>query len=153
MRRLLVSACMLTFAAVGANAQGFPEPTILKGSCSDKSHIAEGRIGADLTKNQARFFCDSVVIIPIDGNPRHVLLTFAELQSHTRPQIAFAGMMTDRQMVDVQRVYLSTGKATPMDDGACKFFYKGPRISGVFCGGKIDQGERRTVPLVAFERH
>lgn len=152
MRRLLAPALLLSLAATGAHAQGFPEMTILKGSCSEKSHIAEGKLGTDLTRNQARFFCDSVVIMPINGNPRHVLLTFAESQSHTRPQLGFAGVMEDRQMVDVQRVYLTSGKATPVDEGACKFFYKGSRITGVFCGGKIDQGDRRTVPIVAFER-
>lgn len=152
MRRASVLGLLLATLPVAASAQGFREPTVFDGRCTPKSHVAEGRIGADLTKAQSRFFCDSVAIVPINGDPRHVLLTFSEKRSHTRPQIGFAGYMPEPDMIQVQRVYLQSGVATPVDDGACKFFRKQGRIDSLFCGAKIDQGDRRTVPIVAFQR-
>lgn len=145
-------ALALSLVSTAGHAIGFNDLEVVKGRCTPKSHIAEGRVGFDLTKNQSRFFCDAVAIMPINGNPRHVLLTFSESKSHTRPQIGFAGLMVDDQMIQVQRVYLQSGVATPADDGACKIFRKGGSISGIFCGAKSDQGGRRTVPIVAFER-
>lgn len=148
----LALALMLSLACSSASAVGFDDLEVVKGRCSPKSHIAEGRVGTDLTKNQSRFFCDAVAIVPINGNPRHVLLTFSESKSHTRPQIGYAGLMVDDEMIQVQRIYLQSGVAIPADDGACKIFRKGGRISGIACGAKVDQGGRRTVPIVAFER-
>lgn len=148
----LALALMFSLASTGAFAVGFNDLEVVKGRCSPSSHIAEGRVGTDLTKNQSRFFCDAVAIMPINGNPRHVLLTFSESRSHTRPQIGYAGLMVDDQMIQVQRIYLQSGVAIPADDGACKIFRKGGRISGIACGAKSDQGGRRTVPVVAFER-
>lgn len=153
MRHAFALALGLSLASTAAAyAMGFSDLEVVKGSCSPKSHIAEGRVGADLTKNQSRFFCDAVAIMPINGNPRHVLLTFTESKSHTRPQIGYAGLMVDDEMIQVQRFYLQTGVAIPADDGACKIFRKGGRISGITCGAKSDQGGRRTVPIVSFER-
>ena len=148
----LALAFMFSLASCSAFAVGFDDLEVVKGRCSPKSHIAEGRVGTDLTKNQSRFFCDAVAIMPINGDPRHVLLTFSESKSHTRPQIGYAGLMVDDEMMQVQRVYLQSGVAIPADDGACKIFRKGGRISGIACGAKSDQGGRRTVPIVAFER-
>ena len=152
MRRASVIALLLASMPAAAEAQGFRDLTVLDGRCTPKSHVAEGRIGTDLTKAQSRFFCDSVAIIPINGDPRHVLLTFSEKRSHTRPQIGFSGYMPEPDMIQVQRVYLQSGVATLVDDGACKLFRKQGRIDSLVCGAKIDQGDRRTVPVVAFQR-
>lgn len=152
MRRPLGLALLLTLVSTAGHAVGFNDLEVVKGRCSPKSHIAEGRVGTDLTKNQSRFFCDAVAIMPINGNPRHVLLTFTESKSHTRPQIGYAGILVDDEMLQVQRIYLQSGVAIPADDGACKIFRKAGRISSIACGAKSDQGGRRTVPIVAFER-
>ena len=152
MRRASVVGLLLATLPVAADAQGFPELTVFDGRCTPKNHVAEGRIGTDLTKAQSRFFCDSVAIVPISGDPRHVLLTFSEKRSHTRPQIGFAGYMPEPDMIQVQRVYLQSGVAIQADDGACKLFRKRGRIDSLVCGAKIDQGDRRTVPVVAFQR-
>jgi hypothetical protein len=148
----LALALALSLVSTAGHAIGFTDLEVVKGHCAPSSHIAEGRVGTDLTKNQSRFFCDAVAIMPINGNPRHVLLTFTESKSHTRPQIGYAGLMLDDQMLQVQRIYLQNGVATPADEGYCKIFRKGGRISGIACGAKSDQGGRRTVPIVSFER-
>lgn len=152
MRRAFALALALGCISPIAHAQGFRDLTVLDGRCTPKSHVAERRIGTDLTKAQSRFFCDSVAIVPINGDPRRVLLTFSEKRSHTRPQIGFAGYMPEPDMIQVQRVYLQSGVAIAADDGACKLFRKQGRIDSLVCGAKIDQGDRRTVPVVAFQR-
>lgn len=153
MRVLAAGYAVMAATALGctANAQSLGTPTVLKGACSDKSHIAEGLQTEDLTKRQSRFFCSAAVITHPNGDPNRVLIMFAEAQSNTGPQIGFAGTMPDRDMVQVKRVYLQPEKALQADDGACKFFRNNGRITGVFCGAKIDNGTRRTVPVVSFE--
>jgi hypothetical protein len=40
--------------------------TGVRGSCSEKSHIATGRVGTDITNNHTPFNCDAVVIVTFD---------------------------------------------------------------------------------------
>lgn len=60
--------------------------------------------------------------------------------------------MVDDEMIQVQRVYLQSGVATQAGDGACTLFRKRGRMDSLFCGLKIDQGDRSTAPVVAFQR-
>ena len=123
---------------------------VLKGKCGKGSHISEGRIGEDLTKRQSRFFCDSAVIGFFDNNNQHVMVQFAESQSHNNIQLGFAGIMSeDGQMLSVSNVYLGN-KQVQVSEGYCKFFFKNKHMSGIACGAPVDEGDRRTVPVVEF---
>jgi hypothetical protein len=151
MYRNFVLAVALTLGPAAAKAEVFNTPTVLDGTCLPSSHIAEGSQTEDLTKRQSRFFCNSVVIINPNNDASRVLFTFVEKQSETNPQLGYAGHFTERDMVRVERVYLRSGVAQTVDDGACKIFRKGGQISGISCGAKLDQGDRRTVPIVGFD--
>jgi hypothetical protein len=47
------------------------------GRCASSSHVAEGPLGADLTKRQSRFYCDSAVITFFADYKGHVMVQFA----------------------------------------------------------------------------
>lgn len=125
----------------------------VRGHCIETSHVAEGPLGADLTKRQSRFFCDSAVIMFFKRDPGHVLVQFTEKRSNTDTPIGFGGVLANDgiQMV-VGRLYLPTGAPpTNVDDGACKFFFKNKHMEGIFCGAVVDQGDRRIVANIAFD--
>jgi len=125
---------------------------IVKGECSAKSHIAEGNIGDDLTKRQARFYCDSAVISFLNNDNKRILIQFVESRSNHIPPLAFAGLMVGGgQTWSVQRVYLEPLKPIPATDGACKFFFDSKNLTQIFCAAKIDEGGRRTVAMVVFD--
>jgi hypothetical protein len=126
------------------------EPQVLKGRCEPSSHVAEGRIGDDLTKRQSRFFCDSAVIVSFGDDPKHRMIQFADSQSNHARGLAFAGFLRDTKLLDVHNVYLETGRASVAADGGCQMFFEKQEISAIVCGAKIDEGERRTVPVVTF---
>jgi hypothetical protein len=128
----------------------FSEPQILKGQCEPSSHVAEGRIGEDLTKKQSRFFCDVAMIVSFGDDPKHRMIQFVDSQSSHGRALAFAGFLRDANLMDVRNVYLETGRASAAADGGCKMFFDKDVISGIACGAKIDEGERRTVPIVTF---
>ena len=125
---------------------------IVKGSCAEQSHIAEGHIGEDLTKRQSRFYCDSAAITFFNDNPNHILIQFANTAAlHSLP-IGFAGLMQENgEILDVQNVYLEGGKPTHVTEGVCKFFFKNKHMSAILCAAKIDEDGRRTVPNILFE--
>ncbi|TGD95533.1 hypothetical protein [Methylobacterium nonmethylotrophicum] len=150
-RTVCFSVCAVLLLSGTASAQGLDGMVVLKGVCSPKSHIAEGRIGEDLTRRQSRFFCDAAVITTPNGQAGRRLVNFAESRSHTRPPIGFAGTMVERDIMQVHRVYLQSGQALAVSDGYCKFFSTNKAIHGIACGAKIDNGGRRTVPIVAFD--
>lgn len=129
----------------------FSTPQVLKGRCDSSSHIAEGPIGEDLTKRQSRFFCDAAVIASFSDDPRHRLIQFADSQSNHKAPLGFGGLMQDAAIMNVRSVYLEISNASVAADGGCKFFFKDNKISGIACGAKIDEGNRRTVPVVAFD--
>lgn len=123
---------------------------MVKGKCTAKSHISEGPIGSDLTKRQSRFFCDTAIIAFFDNTNSHVMVTFVESKSHTNKQLGFSGLMdSDGQILNVENVYIGQDNH-PVDQGHCKFFFKKRKLDGIACGAPIDQGERRTVPVVIF---
>jgi len=53
--------------------------------------------------------------------------------------------------MSVDKVYFEAGKPTYIDDGACKVFFKGRHMTGIFCGGKIDADGQRTVASIVFD--
>jgi hypothetical protein len=164
MRKALFITTLLIIGAGAAFADAFT-PSLLanvqaegksqfmtgvRGSCGDKSHIAVGPVGSDLTKHHTPFVCDAAVIAEFDPQHAHVMITFAEKAS-TKSTISFAGTMDVKENVmQVLKVYFEPGKPTYVDDGACKFFFTGRHINGIFCGGKIDVDGERTVASVSF---
>jgi hypothetical protein len=124
---------------------------VVSGTCDASSHTAEGRLGADLTKRQSRFYCDSAVITFFDDYKGHVMVQFAQKESHHGPILGFSGKVEDDGiMMSVDHVYLTTGTPTTVSDGVCKFFFKNRHMSGIFCGIKVDETGRRTTAIVAF---
>jgi Zn finger protein HypA/HybF involved in hydrogenase expression len=59
--------------------------------------------------------------------------------------------MEDETILSVRNVYLEIGRASLPSDGACRFFYEDAALSQIVCGAKIDEGDRRTEPIVTFE--
>lgn len=145
---LIFAYLLLKMSCIGAAAQ---TPTIVNGRCTEMSHIAEGDQTEDLTKRGSRFFCNSVVIMNPRNDSRRMLLTFLEKESNTSSPIGYAGTVTEDGMVDVQRVYIRSGVSLEASGGTCKFFRKDGEIESIFCGAKVDQGDRRTVLVVGFE--
>jgi hypothetical protein len=124
--------------------------TGVRGACGPQSHIAVGAVGADLTHNHVRFPCDAAIITTYDRKSIHTMVTFAE-KAITRGVISFAGTMNLKSnILTVQRVYFAPGRPTYVDDGACKFFFSGRHMNGIFCGGKIDADGKRTVASIVF---
>lgn len=120
--------------------------------CDRTSHIAEGQIGSDLTKRQSRFYCDAMMLATFGPSKNHTLVQFTEKEAHHGQIIGYAGMMVPGQnILIVDHVYLTQNEQTPVTEGYCKFFYTATRLSGVACGAKVDEGSRRTVPLISFK--
>jgi hypothetical protein len=123
----------------------------VNGTCDTSSHTAEGPIDSDLTKRQSRFFCDSAVITFLDDYKGHVMIQFAQKESHHSPILGFSGRVEDDGiMMPVDHVYLVPGQATIVSDGWCKFFLKDRQLSGIMCGMKVDETGRRTTAVVVF---
>lgn len=130
---------------------GVNDVRTLKGSCDASSHTSEGALGADLTKLQSRFLCDSAVVAFLDDHNSHIMIQFSEKEANHSPILGFAGQMeSDGIIMQVANVYLEPGKATPVSDGACKFFFKDRHMDGITCGIKADEGGQRTVAIVVF---
>jgi hypothetical protein len=111
---------------------------------------------SDLTRRQSRYFCDSVEIVQQSSGA--VLIQSAEKRSHHAPPIGFSGTFTEANIVTVERVYLQPGKAIKPNKGICRLFFRGGAVEGrakdvtsIACGAQIDQDDRRTVPVIAFE--
>ena len=123
----------------------------VRGSCSNKSHIAKGAVGTDITRNQVVFNCDAAVFVTFDQRNVHTMITFAQ-KATTTGVISFAGLMDARtNTMSVSKVYFDAGKPTYVDDGACKLFFSGRHMTGIFCGGKIDADGERTVVSIVFD--
>jgi hypothetical protein len=125
---------------------------VVHGTCNSSSHTAEGPLGADLTSRRSTFYCDSAVITFFDDYKGHMMVRFAQKESHHSPILGFAGKVEDDGiMMPLTTVYLAPGQATTVSDGWCKFFFKGRQMSGIFCGMKVDETGRRTTAVVAFD--
>jgi hypothetical protein len=123
---------------------------IIKGKCEEQSHIAEGKMGEDLTKRRSRFFCDSAVITFFDNKNQRLMIQFAESQSHNNTQLGFAGTMESvGQILVINRVYLGN-KQVQVRKGYCKFFFKNKHMNSIMCAAPVDEEDHRTVPFVVF---
>ncbi len=79
------------------------------------------------------------------------MVQFAEAQSHINIQLGFAGLLSeDGQILNVSSVYVGN-KRSQVSEGYCKFFFKKKTMSSIACGAPIDEGDRRTVPVVTFK--
>jgi hypothetical protein len=151
MNKLLTSIAVVGALMSGAAYAGPSDVQVVKGTCDSSSHTAEGPLGADLTKRQSRFYCDSAVITFFDDYKGHMMLQFAQRESHHSPILGFAGRVEDNGiMMPVDHVYLAPGQATTVSDGLCKFFFKDRHMSGIVCGIKVDETGRRTTAVVTF---
>ena len=125
---------------------------LVKGACNQDSHTAEGPIDADLTHRRSRFYCDSAVINMFDDYKGHVMVQFAQKESHHSPILAFAGHLdNDGIMMTVDHVYLVPKEQTTVSEGYCKFFFENGHMKGMFCGMKVDETGRRTTAIVGFD--
>jgi hypothetical protein len=149
-RPIFIAVLLAAVLALAPSNALADDTTFVKGQCAPESHIAEGAIGEDLTKRQSRFFCDAAVVTYFSDNPKHVMIQFTESKSTHARQIGYAGMMNDAEIMNVDKVYLESGRPSMVVDGYCKFFFKEKTISGISCGAKIDEDGRRTVPIVGF---
>jgi hypothetical protein len=151
-RVAILSAVLL--AAMGLTIRayaGASDVQVVNGTCDSSSHTAEGPLGSDLTKRQSRFYCDSAVITFFDDYKGHVMIQFAQKESHHSPTLGFAGRVEDDGiMMQVDSVYLEPGQATTVSDGSCKFFFKKPHLTNIVCGMKVDESGRRTTAVVVF---
>jgi len=137
---------MLAPAQIATN-----DTQILQGACDASSHTAEGPLGADLTKRQSRFLCDSAVITFLDDHNSHLLIQFSEHAAVHAPILGFAGQVeADGIMMPVDHVYFEPGKAASVSDGWCKFFFEARHMTNIVCGVKADEAGRRTVAVVVF---
>jgi hypothetical protein len=92
MRTFFLAAALV---AVGATAQAQPsDMRSVDGTCGPNSHVAEGKIGEDLTKRQSRFFCDVAAFTRFADNPNHVMIQFTERRSHHVSILGFGGLLT-----------------------------------------------------------
>ncbi len=152
-RMIAISAALLGGVWLTVTAYAGPpnDIEVVNGICAASSHTAEGPLGADLTKRQSRFYCDSAAITFFDDYKGHVMVQFAQKKSNHSPILGFAGRVEDDGiMMVVDHVYLASGQATTVSDGWCKFFFKNRHMSGIFCGMKVDETGRRTTAAVVF---
>lgn len=147
---MIVSLGALVLAATGA----FDPPQqfdAVNGHCAANSHIARGPVDADLTKLEKPYRCDIALIAQYDNHTR-VLIQFGDRHGAANSILGFAGVvLPDGEMVKVQRVYLVPKVATEPEDGWCRLFFKGKKMTGITCGARIVQHGRATVPVVAFD--
>jgi hypothetical protein len=151
---ILAATVWATLACHAVHAQTSTKGMdLVSGECDATSHIAEGPRDADLRKRQSRYFCDSAVIMRINGDPHHLLIQFTQRREHLNTVLGFAGYLEqDGIMMSVERVYFPGSQAPVFATEAnCKFFFTGKKLGGIFCGAMIDQEDRRTVAIVAFQ--
>lgn len=151
----IIAAALLTACTVGcggAQAQTTEDTDFFVGACGPTSHTAEGPIGSDLTKRQSRFYCNSLVETGYANANHHMMFQFTEKEAHHAQILGFAGVMDkDGILMRVDRIYLEPGHPTPVDEGYCRFFFKGHTFTAVVCGAKVDEDGRRTTAVVAFD--
>jgi len=139
---------------------GFPIPAayagisymqVINGTCDPISHTAEGPLGTDLTKQGARYFCDTAVVTFFDDSKDHVAVNFALKGSRLSSVLGFAGRLgDDGNTMQIGTVYLVPGQATKVKGGSCKFFYSYLQLSGIVCGMNLKEPGQHPRALVSF---
>ncbi|WP_241331156.1 hypothetical protein [Burkholderia cenocepacia] len=147
MKSLIVAIAIALPAVCGAQDA---DTKLVAGSCESGSHVAEGPVGADLTSRHARYFCDSLAVSQLgDGK---LLMQFAEKGAAHGRILGFAGRMDSPATMKVERVYFEPANPVMPNDGVCKFFFNGrQKVTSVMCAAQVDEGNRRTVPVVVFK--
>ncbi len=64
--------------------------------------------------------------------------------------VGFAGPLDAQQILHVELIYIA-GSQNDVTEGVCKLLYAGTKITGIACGGQVDAGGTRTIPVIAFE--
>ena len=152
-RAIALLTILLLSAERSVGAQ-IPPFKVVNGQCSAKSHIARGPVGADLTKLQTPYSCDSVVISETQSTGS-AMFQFAD--RHSAKPVGFAGHFDTPYLMKVERVYLAPGQAVAPNDGYCRL-WDGDRHPGtishftiVLCAAQIDEGNTRIVPFMLFD--
>jgi hypothetical protein len=121
------------------------------GQCGVNSHIAQGRKSEDLSKLESRYFCDQAIVGSEDGTDDHVRITFKKDGQTISPVIAVIGVKKDGDMIHLRDILMGSQRAE-VNDGACRFFYtKKRQMTDIVCSATFDQGEQRTVSVIAFK--
>jgi hypothetical protein len=154
MRSLLLAGAAVLAIGGAAKADQPLETTIIHGHCAGGSHSANGLVTDDLTQRESRYFCDSAIVEsfgPSAGHPNHMLIAFSD--SHTTHSLLSFGatMLDDQNSAEVSHVFLVPGVVTEVTEGGCKVYFEGEKVTGIFCGAKIDNGHHRDVRIVVFD--
>jgi hypothetical protein len=144
MKQILIALAGASLAVSAAQAQDIK---IISGTCGPSSMTATVAAKEDLGDHKLPFICDSAVISFTD--PTHIMIQFAEKAASRASIVAYAGVVQNREMVDVQ-LYMEPGKPMPTDDGTCRIFWDGDRTKAIVCGAEAMHDNQRTVAVVEF---
>ncbi len=143
MSRISNLAVMPALAAVlsaGASAQ---DVQTLHGACQSESRIS----GAA----NAPFSCDSAVIVFFDNNNSHLMVQFGMKSSPHADLLGFAGIMRpDGQVLDVDHLYFTPGKAQSATGSTCRFSFSPPRMTAIACNGTATENNQPKTAVVHF---
>lgn len=135
-----------------AVAQPIAAPVVVDGFCEPVSWLAVGPPGADFSRDKPRFFCDSVVVAYFDQARRHMMIQYVGSRQNHGQIIAFAGWLEpDRKVMNVDRVYFEPSRPVDVTGSACRLFWRQQRVSGVTCGARVENDQRSTAVVLAFE--
>lgn len=141
---------LLSLSLLEAHADSTPSGDYT-GQCATTSHIAQGKKTEDLSKLESRYFCDQAIVGSEDGSDDHVRITFKKDGQNISPVIAVIGVKKDGDMIHLRDILLGSQRAE-VSDGACRFFYtKKRQMTDIVCSATFDQGEQRTVSVIAFK--
>lgn len=147
MRKILWVSVMMMVGMVPGYADQPVQRVSIDGVCSDKSHIAAGRVDEDLRQHQTPYSCDAAAVALY---PDRLMITFLD-KTAGRP-LSFVGPLLDKaNMTALDHIYLKAGAPVGVTEGFCKLYYTNQHLTGISCAAKIDVGEQRTVAIVAFE--
>ena len=134
--KFIFASLTTIFALLLQSTVAFADQQVIDGVCGSESHTAEGALG-------------EAAIISNNGD---ILVQFSQKESHHNPSLAYAGRMSsNKDIMNVERVYFAPQDYATVSDGACKFFYKNKALTGIMCGAKLDETGRRTTAIVTFD--
>jgi hypothetical protein len=151
--KLSLAIIVFTLVGTACSAQETPNINHISGNCGPQSHTAEGQIGEDLTARQVRYYCNDVGVAYTDEQNDYLMVVFRQ-QGTGAPSLGFEGHIEkqDPKIMDVEMVFLKTNKPVNATSGMCKLFFEdtGNKLTGIYCGARIDAGHHRTVASVVF---
>lgn len=156
MRALLIGLAAFMGAAPAVASEPHAGIVLYHGSCNAKSHVAEGRLGGDLSKAHAPIACETVAAGTRDDG--FVLISFLDGRAHSTP-LGFSGERiasmpgSALSRLAVTSVFLpgltsaDHAEVTKGVEGWC--FWKTAdglsHLTGVSCVARVDRQGRRTV--------